>query len=1290
MERVAGFVRRVAPWIVALAMTVSGVARAQDDDWAISRPDHPRARPLHTRPAGPRRTVAPDAAPSARLIDRYRAMVERDPSESFALTRWVTLTSERDGSTAPLSAEMSAARAADASAIVPRLVLAYLARRAGRLDEARTLYGEITAAHPDEIIGEAELARTEREAGALTVARSAYEIARHHAHGETATTLAHEELEVLVDLGDVDAATALDAELAGARPSVERRLELPRAWLAHQRPDAARAGLTAIEPRIAGDPRALVPVRMEIARADLALGHPADALSALDALFRSASGGLRVEAYELAYEAHRQASTLDGWVEQLSHERAPEALALLARVEDERGHDDAAIAAYDRAIRSRPRDTALRERRAHVLLRTGRVDEAASALEALWRMAPGEPDRLIEAASLLVDAGRRDDANALLTAASAARPRDVRLHQRLAEVFSRWGDEPRALAEAQALVRLDPSDTEHHAVVGDLLLARGDRAAAIAAFREMLTLDSSAAGHDRLAMALADHDLLDDARAELGEAMALAPDDRTTMSHMLEVLVRSGRDADAEPFATRLVTLSSSDPSLEREARAGLVSIWARRHTLERHVQTLESAFAATPPDLASGALLAESLRRSGSLSRAEEVLVRLATLRDDDAETWTTLERVRALRGDLAGAIEALDHAAHADPPRAAMYLARMSEDAHALYRDDDAVRYAEQALALAPNDAHGHVRLGDLFRRRQQTDAAIASYRRALALDADLHEVALTLAALTREHGDAEAADALYAHVIEQSPDDDLVSRAIDASLEIELARGSAEPLLDRLLTLSVAHYDRSVLSRSALAVLDVIASPLLPRVDDDAAARADLDRIAARGLGVLLRALASADPAEQRTALGILSAAHVEAAGPALLAASATHGDGSLGIDALVAAARVANADLVPRLLEIARGTDAPRARIASWSLARIDGVVATRALATLLNIDSDVAALAALGLARRGDEDIVPVLVRVAAHPVGAARRAAFLLALAALGHAPTSSECTSLTDAGGVARAVSLMTCNDDDAIARALLGGSDAAHAMRAATHVPTDLAVGWPEPQPGELPALLGLHAIDLAPRRAPSDALRHALSAVVREGLATGFAGPTVQALTVRDHRLSLAAFDSASVFDVASQDAVLDALPVSAGDPNVRASVARLLTTLRSSDARTPPLLADPDRDVARAALEGLGSAETIAPALAPTLGAILGGAPDWVSRLGAARALGRMSEGGEAPLVSALSSDDFAFVREAAAVALGTRSGDVGAAALRSAAESDPEERVRTVAQAVLLGRAACVR
>lgn len=1286
--------RALAGLCLVLALAGPSMARAQDDDWSLERPGahapRPHGRPHGTRPHGaapPRpRPAAPSETTSGatRLVDRYREMVFRDPSESFALSRWVTLAAERDGSTEPLAAEMRALADADPAAIVPRLVLAHLARRAGRADEARTLYAAIVAAHPEDVSALAELARTEREQGQLGPAREHFETARTHARGETASALGREELEVLVDLGDAPAASALDATLAGPRPSVERRLELPRAWLAHHRPDDAIAALASVESAVAGDPRARIPVRMERARAELARGHTADALAALDDVLRTAGGGLRVEAYALAYDAHREAGTLDVLAARLRTERAPEALALLARLEDERGHDEEALAAYDRASRASPRDAELRERRAHVLLRMGRVDEAADALVALWRAAPDDPSRLIEAASLLVDQGRAADARTLLAAASAQRRSDVALHARLAETFARWGDDERALAEARILVRLEPREAQHRALLGDLLLARGDRAGALAAFREMAALDPSAAGHDRLGTTLADQDLLAEARTELLRATELAPDDRTALSHLVELTLREGRDADAEPLMMRLLALSAGDPALQREARAQLVALWARRGTLSRHVTLLEGAFGAEPPDLEAGATLAEALRRSGELDRAESVLERLATIAPADLDAWSALERVRTLRGDLAGAIDALEHAAAADPARAASYYARMSEHALGLYRDEDAIRYGERALALSPDDARGHVRLGDLHRRRGETAEAILRYRRALALDPHLFEVALEVAALTQP-SDPAAADALYAQVIEASPDDDLVSRAIDASLEIELAAGDAEPLLDRLVTLALTHYERPLLGRAALGVVDVLARPLLPRTElpgaEGDAARASLRQIASRSLGILLRALSSTSPSEQQSALAVLARAGLEPAAPALLALGEQPGDGALAMEALLAAARVAGPSLVPRLTTLARGADPARARIAIWSLGRIGDATAIAALQSLVAHDGDAGAMAALALAHARAASARDAIVR-ASTTSGVARRSAFVIAAAALGRAPSDDDCAQIGEAGGTAAAVALTICPLEPAAAASLLlPAADARNGVRAALHRAGDLALAWPEPRPTELPASYALRVLDAAPAHEPSDALAAAVAQALVTGLGSASPALALHAIDAAgDGRLVLVALEGHTPpsFFGPRREAIVQALPIHAGDVAIRARAGRLLARLAPQDPRLDGLLADPEPAVVRGVLDGLREGTEATTRHAAALTTLLSSSADWVARLGAAQLLGRAEEGGEAALLAAAESDEVAFVREAALAAAAVRCvPGLGAVADR-ARGADPEARVRAAA------------
>lgn len=1284
-------IRRALVVLSLAACVMSTRGASAQDDWGLDRerpahPARPRGRPRAPRPS----VVSPGSAtlPRDRLIARYREIVEREPSESFALERWITLVRERDGSTAALEAELTHAME-DRTLLWPRMALAHVRRQAGATDEAARLYREASELFPAEPAPLAELAGVARQDGHPEEARGYLERARALARGEAADAIARDLVELLVELGAVADARRLDQELAGPRASVDRRLELPRALAGRGLHTEVLVSLDEVARHVAGDPRARVPVGLLRARSELALGQHDAALATLTGVLAAASGGLRTEAYDVAYEAYRASNRLDELVARLSRERSVEAAVLLARVEDERGHDDAALSAYDRAIRLRPRDTVLRERRSQVLLRAGRLEEAAVALRALYRAAPSEPRYLVELAGLLRDDGRAAEATEALVAASRARATDVRLHQQLAELFARWGDDAHALEEVRALVRIEPEEPSHRVLLGDLLLASGDRVGALAAWRALLAgQERSAAAHAELGAVLMDHDLLDDARAELETAAQLAPDDAEVLGRLVDVMVRAGHDADAEPIVERLAQGASGDRIRRREARDRQVSLWVRRRTLDTHVRELEQRFAASPPDAEAGRTLAEALRRAGQLERSQAVLAQLVALDPSDVDALSALERVRSIGGDLAGAIDTLELLVERDPPRATSYLARMSEHALALYRDEDAVRYAERAVALAPDDAAGHRRLGDLAQRRQDPDGASAHYRHALALDPRLYEVALQLAELRAQLSDPSGAEALYATVIADAPDDDLVERAARSSIELSIARGTPLALLDRLLPLALSRFDRPVYGRAALDVLDAMAAGLVPRAagtDDDAAtARRMLHDVAARGLPVLLRALTSSDPRERVTALSILGSARVEAAAPALVSLVESSAEAPVRHQALEAAAEVAPASLVPRLAVLARGPDVGGARLATWAIARVADSASRPILTELLDgSDADVATLAALGLARAGDRrDAIPI-ARALARAEAAPLRAGLALALAALGEDVAPGTIVELSRAGGSSLAVASLIVGPADT-----LTASDPAAARASASalgHEPSDITRRWPLPGPTEGALAFALRAISSAPERSLAADLAPRVSQAIASALRGSAPLSTLRALDARDGRLVLTACgpNVACAGLLERADEILAALPVASGDLVVRLEVARLVGAVvdERTEAAARALLDDRAPEVVSTTVRGLAQVDGRVPvSLADRLGQILVESPDWTLRLAAAEALRRTGQGAEPALAQALATDAFAFVREAAARGLRERAVATreGADALDLACRLDPEPRVRDAA------------
>src|SRR5262249_52073141 len=153
--------------------------------------------------------------------------------------------------------------------------------------------------------------------------------------------------------------------------------------------------------------------------------------------------------------------------------------------------------------------------------------------------------------------------------------------------------------------------------------------------------------------------------------------------------------------------------------------------------------------------------------------------------------------------------------------------EHALALYRDDEALGYAQRAVQLAPNDAAAYLRLGDLYRARQDSERAIDAYGRAVALDPDAFATQLALAELQLGHGQLDAAGAGLRGVLRACPDDELVQRAARALLQLELRGGRLPEVEQTLLPLALGHPQRPVYRKALVELYAALARPLVQAV-------------------------------------------------------------------------------------------------------------------------------------------------------------------------------------------------------------------------------------------------------------------------------------------------------------------------------------------------------------------------------------------------------------------------------------------------------------------------------
>jgi hypothetical protein len=158
-----------------------------------------------------------------------------------------------------------------------------------------------------------------------------------------------------------------------------------------------------------------------------------------------------------------------------------------------------------------------------------------------------------------------------------------------------------------------------------------------------------------------------------------------------------------------------------------------------------------------------------------------------------------------MTGAIQVLKSSSRST--RGARVLQRMAQYAAELYHDDDAIAYAA-GVQLSPEDAEGHRKLGEMYRKKQDMPRAILELRAAISKNDKLFPVYFELAELLLSRGDTDEADRLFRRVVRAAPDEELVSQAARQSMQINLGKGSLEALEQDLLPAAIGNPRKSII--------------------------------------------------------------------------------------------------------------------------------------------------------------------------------------------------------------------------------------------------------------------------------------------------------------------------------------------------------------------------------------------------------------------------------------------------------------------------------------------------
>jgi len=834
------------------------------------------------------------------IVERLKQLLAANPDDGYAYKKLVGLYRQHR-SLAALVAEYTpkAGRRATAAQLV---VLGHILRDEGDQAAAMQRYEEAlaTAAPPAAVALAAErgLAEALEKSGRRVDARARWAAVLARTNDVKQKKALHRKLADLAldpavgldpDAALAEARTQFDALLKLDAGDRDARRELAELLASRARPKDGAAEWRRIADGLGRDPGQRAQALRRAGELEEVAGEVDAAIATYRQVYAAVPRGhaLRREAIDRLVAAHRKKDRLRELLATWEREwpvgeRTFAEHDALARLADELGDSERAAEGFRRALAADPHAIDARRRLIALYERAGRDADVLAETRRLVSTAPGEPRFRIELAERLYRTpdGRKEAIS--IAEGVAQSSRDTALLGAIAELYQRWGLADRALAIRERLVRIEPNEEAHIVNLGELHFARGEKEKAREVWRRLLKTGKREQALGKLGDVFAEHDLSAEALALYDDALKSAGaggDVALTLQLMrgrAGALERLKRDGDAERAYNDLfeAAAKAGDRAVLAEAQKRLIAVLARRGRLAERAAAFRARFDAADGDAvlaAWGLLVADAYGKLGRHGDAVEVLgqlVKRARANGVRAEGEIAVAHLHRARRNIKEAIAALERAATLAPDRARELYAQIAELSLALYRDADALAYAQRAIDLGPNDAQSQLRLAEVYERRDQIDEAVAAYRRALQLNDRQWKTHFTLARLLLRRGEPAEAAALYRDVLRRASEEELVLEAARHAIDLEEYLGRLGELERELAPLAYLHADKRVYRNLLLELYERYAMPLVARARrGDEGARIELRRIGETAVRPLLDALVDGDTRERKLAVTLL---------------------------------------------------------------------------------------------------------------------------------------------------------------------------------------------------------------------------------------------------------------------------------------------------------------------------------------------------------------------------------------------------------------------------------------
>ena len=325
-------------------------------------------------------------------------------------------------------------------------------------------------------------------------------------------------------------------------------------------------------------------------------------------------------------------------------------------------------------------------------------------------------------------------------------PDNLTAHQMMAAIYQKQNKVAEMVPELEAVARLDPKDanTQSNLGVAYLQTGRFDKAVTVFKAAQARSPKDGTVAYD-LGLALSQTGKTDEAIPQFQNAIKLKPT-AVAYEQLGAALEQSGKNAEA---ATAFESASSLDPKDPQAVLYAGMMYHQTGHD-DKAIPALQKALAlGTQDKFGAHMVLAEAYGHAGKTAEAIAEYKQASVIKPDDFGAAANLGVVSQNAGQKADAVAAYRKALTLKAPSPEAMGQVQDSLAGMLAQDgntDEAVTLLTQATQSDPKNAQYLGELGLVYEKQGKKDLAVATYQKAVALDAHQPEAVQGLVRLKK----------------------------------------------------------------------------------------------------------------------------------------------------------------------------------------------------------------------------------------------------------------------------------------------------------------------------------------------------------------------------------------------------------------------------------------------------------------------------------------------------------------------------------------------------------------